>query len=82
MRDAAEKSGRTGPLVFVKVRHELYCNDARKPALIEFHDIVYRQAKGSGDVEPPPLSESRRCGGRRNGRRSARTPTGRNPGPD
>ncbi|MFL6662235.1 MAG: MaoC family dehydratase N-terminal domain-containing protein [Rhizobacter sp.] len=48
------KEGRTGTLVFVKVRHELRCNDAADPALIEFHDIVYRDAKKAGDVEPPP----------------------------
>ena len=48
------KDGRSGPLVFVKVRHELRCNGAAEPALVEFHDIVYRQAKLTTDVEPPP----------------------------
>ena len=38
-------SGRSGQLVFVKVRHELRCNGATGPALVEFHDIVYREAK-------------------------------------
>src|SRR5450755_1535137 len=52
--DVKTKEGRTGPLVFVKVRHELRCNDASDPALVEFHDIVYREARTATDVEPPP----------------------------
>ena len=49
------KEGRTGPLVFVNVRHELRCNAAAEPALVEFHDIVYRAAQRADDVVPPPL---------------------------
>ena len=52
--DVSVKEGRTGRLVFVKVRHELRCNGAAEPALLEYHDIVYREAKQPGDVEPPP----------------------------
>jgi 3-methylfumaryl-CoA hydratase len=52
--DVTIKQGRTGPLVFVKVRHEVRCNGAADPAIVEFHDIVYREAKCPGDVEPPP----------------------------
>jgi 3-methylfumaryl-CoA hydratase len=52
--DVTIKEGRTGRLVFVKVRHELRCNDVAEPALIEFHDIVYREAQQPGDVAPPP----------------------------
>jgi len=52
--DVSVKEGRTGTLVFVKVRHELHCNGAAGPAIVEFHDIVYREAKKAGDVEPPP----------------------------
>jgi 3-methylfumaryl-CoA hydratase len=48
------KEGRTGKLVFVKVRHEVRCNGSTEPAIVEFHDIVYREAKRAGDVEPPP----------------------------
>jgi 3-methylfumaryl-CoA hydratase len=48
------KEGRTGTLVFVKVRHELRCNGGAEPAIVEFHDIVYREAKKPGDAEPPP----------------------------
>src|SRR5512144_3118666 len=43
--DVTLKEGRTGKLVFVKVRHEVRCNDAAEPALVEFHDIVYREAQ-------------------------------------
>ena len=53
--DVSSKEGRTGKLVFVKVRHELRCNDAADPALVEFHDIVYREAKQPTDIEPPPV---------------------------
>jgi 3-methylfumaryl-CoA hydratase len=52
--DVTVKEGRTGQLVFVKVRHELRCNAAADPALVEFHDIVYREARKLGDVDPPP----------------------------
>jgi 3-methylfumaryl-CoA hydratase len=52
--DVSSKEGRTGKLVFVKVRHELRCNDAAEPALVEFHDIVYREAQRPHDVAPPP----------------------------
>jgi 3-methylfumaryl-CoA hydratase len=52
--DVSIKEGRTGQLVFVKVRHELRCNDGAEPALVEFHDIVYREAQGPNDVAPPP----------------------------
>lgn len=52
--DVANKQGRTGPLVFVKVRHELRCNGELKPALVEFHDIVYREAQGPNDAAAKP----------------------------
>ena len=52
--DVTQKEGRTGPLVFVKVRHELRAEGATAPALTEFHDIVYRPAKLQGGAEPPP----------------------------
>jgi 3-methylfumaryl-CoA hydratase len=52
--DVSGKEGRTGKLVFVKVRHEVRSNGSSEPAIVEFHDIVYRDAKRSGDVEPPP----------------------------
>ena len=49
-----EKSGRTGPLVFVKVRHEISRADAAESAITEFHDIVYREAPKPNDVPPTP----------------------------
>ena len=52
--DVTEKEGRTGKLVFVKVRHEVRCNGAGELAIVEFHDIVYREPKRADDVEPPP----------------------------
>jgi 3-methylfumaryl-CoA hydratase len=52
--DASTKQGRSGALVFVRVRHELHCNGAEHPALVEWHDIVYRDAKAPGEPEPPP----------------------------
>jgi len=59
--DVTEKSGRTGPLVFVKVRHEIRRNDERDVALTEFHDIVYREAAKPGDVAPPPKAAPERA---------------------
>ena len=52
--DVTTKVGRSGTLVFVKVRHELRCNGVADPALVEFHDIVYRDAQRPDDVPPPP----------------------------
>jgi 3-methylfumaryl-CoA hydratase len=54
IHDVTEKSGRTGSLVFVKVRHEIRCQDDAEVALTEFHDIVYREAPKPGDVAPTP----------------------------
>ncbi len=54
IHDVTEKSGRTGPLVFVKVRHEIRRNGEAQIALTEFHDIVYREAARPDDVAPPP----------------------------
>jgi 3-methylfumaryl-CoA hydratase len=54
IEDVNLKEGRSGRLVFVKVRHELRCNGAAEPALVEFQDIVYREAQRPGDVPPPP----------------------------
>ena len=52
--DVTEKSGRSGPLVFVKVKHEIRCNNKSDVALTEFHDIVYRDAVRPDDPVPPP----------------------------
>ena len=52
--NVTSKVGRTGPLVFVTVRHEVRSNGATDPALVEFHDIVYRAERSPDEVEPPP----------------------------
>jgi 3-methylfumaryl-CoA hydratase len=52
--DVTTKTGRTGRLVFVRVRHELRCNGSADAALVEHHDIVYREARQAGDAEPAP----------------------------
>ena len=54
IEDVTEKNGRTGPLVFVRVRHEIRRQDEAAVALTEFHDIVYREAAKPDDVAPPP----------------------------
>jgi 3-methylfumaryl-CoA hydratase len=54
IQDVSEKSGRTGRLVFVKVRHEIRRQNQSDIALTEFHDIVYREAPKPGDVAPAP----------------------------
>ena len=52
--DVTEKSGRTGQLVFVRVRHEVRRDGEAAPALTEFHDIVYREAPRPDDAPAPP----------------------------
>ncbi len=52
----SEKVGRSGPLVFVAVRHEIA--DAEGLAVVEEHDIVYRGQ--SGDESPTPARMSPR----------------------
>ena len=54
--DVSEKKGRTGPLVFVKVRHEIRRGGETAIALTEFHDIVYRQAATADDAVPEPIA--------------------------
>ena len=56
--DVTEKSGRTGRLVFVKVRHEIRRQDESDIGLTEFHDIVYRDAATKDDVASPPKAAS------------------------
>jgi 3-methylfumaryl-CoA hydratase len=48
--DVSQKDGRTGPLVFVRVRHEISRDD--RLAVTEEQDIVYRN--NSGPDDPPP----------------------------
>jgi 3-methylfumaryl-CoA hydratase len=46
--DVTEKSGSSGALVFVKVRHDISVRGDTTPALTEYHDIVYREAPQPG----------------------------------
>lgn len=50
--DVTHKQGQAGPLVFVRVRHEI--SDADGVALIEEQDLVYRDAPRPAD--PPPAA--------------------------
>jgi 3-methylfumaryl-CoA hydratase len=50
--DVSHKDGRTGPLVFVLVRHEI--SNADGVALTEEHDIVYRDNPRPEDPAPKP----------------------------
>jgi len=50
--DVKRKEGRTGPLVFVIVRHEI--SNAQGVALTEEHDIVYREHPRTDEVTPAP----------------------------
>jgi 3-methylfumaryl-CoA hydratase len=50
--DVQQKQGRTGPLVFVVVRHEI--GDAEGLAVIEEQDIVYRDHPKAGDLTAEP----------------------------
>ena len=49
-----EKTGRTGSLIFVKVRHELRRNGGAAVILTEQQNIVYRAAPSPDDVAPAP----------------------------
>ena len=52
--DVTHKMGRNGPLVFVLVRHEISTREGL--ALVEEHDIVYREHSrpGEGAAQPQP----------------------------
>ena len=54
--DVQEKTGRTGNLIFVQVRHELRCNGADAVALTENQHVVYRAAAAPSDVAPTPTA--------------------------
>jgi 3-methylfumaryl-CoA hydratase len=53
IEEVAPKEGKSGPLVFVKVRHEVRRDAAQQVALVEWHDIVYRAAPRSGQIDSP-----------------------------
>ena len=49
--DVTAKEGRAGPLVFVRVRHEIA--DGGGIAIVDEHDIVYRENPRPGESAPP-----------------------------
>jgi 3-methylfumaryl-CoA hydratase len=49
--DVSTKEGRAGPLIFVLVRHEI--TGPAGLALVEEHDIVYRDVPGAGESSQP-----------------------------
>ena len=52
IKSVSAKEGSTGRLVFVTVRHDITRDG--QPAILEEHDIVYRDLPGFGSVPPPP----------------------------
>ncbi len=52
IESVSHKAGRTGDLIFVLVKHEV--SNKNGSALIEEHDIVYRDAPGPDDKPVPP----------------------------
>ena len=52
LADVTVKQGRAGSLCFVLVRHEVHGEDGM--ALMEEHDIVYRDAPAPNEPPPPP----------------------------
>ncbi|WP_343231132.1 FAS1-like dehydratase domain-containing protein [Thalassovita aquimarina] len=54
IKDVAHKSGRSGELVFVTVRHRILDGDT--PCVEEEQDIVYREAPAAGAPVPTPKS--------------------------
>ena len=53
IESVTHKTGRSGEMVFVLVRHEIH--NARGLALTEEHDIVYRAAASPDDPAPTPV---------------------------
>lgn len=56
IEDVRVKDGRTGPLVFVKVQHEIRGNG--ELSILEQHDIVYRDLPALGEPAPAPSPAS------------------------
>jgi 3-methylfumaryl-CoA hydratase len=63
IQSIAPKQGRSGSLVFVTVRHSISCGG--EPAVVEDHDIVYREAAKPGDAPPPARPAPRDASWRR-----------------
>jgi 3-methylfumaryl-CoA hydratase len=54
IESVTHKSGRTGDLLFVLVKHEVH--NAQGLCLLEEHDIVYRPAAQASDPVPTPVA--------------------------
>ncbi len=54
IENISEKTGRTGSLVFVQLKHDFFINNDQIPAMVEKHDIVYQQAPQVDQPAPPP----------------------------
>ena len=52
--DITTKQGRSGTLVFVRVNHQI--SDAQGLAIVEDHDIVYREMPLAGETPPQALA--------------------------
>lgn len=51
IENVEEKAGRSGRLVFVTVRHEIFASG--EPVLTDCHDLVFREAPGKEPAAPP-----------------------------
>jgi len=51
-----KKSGRSGQLMFVRVKHDISFSENKRLALTEYHDIVYREAPSTTVTSPPPIN--------------------------
>ena len=56
IKDISVKQGKTGTLVFVNIAHEIKANSSL--AIIEEHDIVYRDNPNSSATPRPPTKRS------------------------
>ncbi|MFL6655877.1 MAG: MaoC family dehydratase N-terminal domain-containing protein [Sulfurifustis sp.] len=54
IENVSRKEGRSGPLVFVQVRHEIRNDDGL--AVVDEHDIVYRENPKPGARAPDPVA--------------------------
>jgi len=57
IRNVEAKSGKSGAMIFVTVSHEIFANGTC--AVIDEHDIVYREAPKPGSAAPPVAPDAR-----------------------
>src|SRR4051812_32203953 len=56
IENVTHKTGRTGELIFVKVRHEIGRVTGSEIAITEHHDPVYREAVKPDEAPPAPVA--------------------------